>query len=257
MSVENEQLKSAQKETAGANTEMTKQFLAAKQEIASLKNQVAFLSRENVRLTDIINQHANALYGRKSEKVEDIFCVDTGQEEICDPLDEDAEEPEEELTSSDLYKTRKQLLRSGERCHGKKTPGKRENDLSKLPVKITYDCDVDGINEQYGEGTWGIIFWERHDRIEIIPCTTFRHSIYTPVIKHIEEGYLQRMPNHYEFRPRSLVSSSLLSLIIKDKYSLFLPTYRQEHDECRFGIQISRQTMTNWILWTSELVWPV
>lgn len=50
----------------------------------------------------------------------------------------------------------------------------------------------------------------------------------------------------------SYVSASLLAHILSDKYERALPLYRQEVDFKRKGLEISRQTMSNWIIASSE-----
>lgn len=54
--------------------------------------------------------------------------------------------------------------------------------------------------------------------------------------------------------PGSIVTPSLLSQIVVSKFSDALPLNRQERILGRIGIQISRQTMCNWIIRASEKV---
>jgi len=49
-----------------------------------------------------------------------------------------------------------------------------------------------------------------------------------------------------------IVSPSLLSFIVCNKYVLALPLYRQEQELKRIGVHISRQTMANWIVHTAR-----
>jgi len=49
-----------------------------------------------------------------------------------------------------------------------------------------------------------------------------------------------------------IASPSLLSFILCNKYVLALPLYRQEQELMRAGIHISRQTMANWIIYTTR-----
>ena len=52
--------------------------------------------------------------------------------------------------------------------------------------------------------------------------------------------------------PKSLASPSLLANIIMDKFCMFVPMYRMEHDINRYGFSLSRQTMSNWIIKAAE-----
>jgi hypothetical protein len=49
-----------------------------------------------------------------------------------------------------------------------------------------------------------------------------------------------------------VVSSSLLSFIMCNKFVLALPLYRQEQELARLGINISRQTMANWVIYAAN-----
>jgi transposase len=48
--------------------------------------------------------------------------------------------------------------------------------------------------------------------------------------------------------PGSLVSPSLLAHVMVQKYCDGLPLHRQEQQWSRLGIEISRQTMANWMI---------
>jgi transposase len=48
--------------------------------------------------------------------------------------------------------------------------------------------------------------------------------------------------------PRSFVSPSLMAFIMDRKYSLAIPLYRQEQQFKHFGIDLSRQTLANWMI---------
>lgn len=53
--------------------------------------------------------------------------------------------------------------------------------------------------------------------------------------------------------PKSSASPSLLAKIIYDKYEKALPLYRQETEYRNIGFDLSRQTMSNWIMKADEL----
>jgi transposase len=61
----------------------------------------------------------------------------------------------------------------------------------------------------------------------------------TPIIK-------AQMPN--PILPGSLASPSILAYIMDQKYTNSMPLYRQEQQLSRLGVELSRQTMANWIL---------
>lgn len=56
---------------------------------------------------------------------------------------------------------------------------------------------------------------------------------------------------------KSLVSPSLMAHIMYQKFCNAMPLYRQEQDLKRMGIQISRQTMANWVISGAKLLQPL
>lgn len=57
--------------------------------------------------------------------------------------------------------------------------------------------------------------------------------------------------------PKSIATPSLLSQIISCKYQFGLPLYRQETMFSDIGIELSRQTMSSWMLRTAQLLEPL
>lgn len=53
--------------------------------------------------------------------------------------------------------------------------------------------------------------------------------------------------------PGSLVSPSSVAYIMSQKYVEGMPLYRQEQHLARSGVDLSRQTLANWLLKGSEL----
>lgn len=66
-----------------------------------------------------------------------------------------------------------------------------------------------------------------------------KENLTTPIIK-------VPMPN--PILPGSMASSSMVAYIIEQKYTNSMPLYRQEQQLSRMGIELSRQTMANWVL---------
>jgi transposase len=85
------------------------------------------------------------------------------------------------------------------------------------------------------------------------------------VVKHVRHVYACRdcereatetpittapMPN--PVYPKSLASPSAMAYILHQKYVEGLPLYRQEKQWERFGVNLSRQTMANWVLQAAD-----
>lgn len=61
-------------------------------------------------------------------------------------------------------------------------------------------------------------------------------------------GSFKYAPEYRSLIEKSPVTPSLLAYILNQKYCLGLPLYRQEQELKRFGINLSRQTMSNWTI---------
>ena len=57
--------------------------------------------------------------------------------------------------------------------------------------------------------------------------------------------------------PKGIATSSLLSQLITSKYNYGLPLYRQESMFKQYGIELSRKTMSDWILKSATLFEPL
>ncbi len=88
------------------------------------------------------------------------------------------------------------------------------------------------------------------DRYYTYACQTCnKKNIETPVVKAARE------PN---FIPGSFAMPETVPYIMANKFVLGVPLYRQEQEWKRRGIPLSRQTMSNWLVWSAEhLLAPV
>ena len=104
---------------------------------------------------------------------------------------------------------------------------------------------------------------DKNEQLEFIPASI-------KVIEHIRPKYSCR---HCEQQgtevaikiapvppapiPKSIATASLLSQIITSKYQYALPLYRQEQMFKQHGIELSRKTMADWMIKSSELLVPI
>lgn len=143
----------------------------------------------------------------------------------------------------------------------KKQKGKREIDFSGLPVEqIIHELPE---NERVCPDCCGEMHAFGHEvyRRELT-CIPVQYK----VTEHIQTAYACRACEHNSIHvpikksivpvaliPGSgIVSPSLLSNVLNNKYTLALPLYRQEQEMARFGVNISRQTMSNWVITAHE-----
>lgn len=204
------------------------------QEIMELRQQVEWLTQQ-LRL---MQRRQFAPSSEKTETISEQISLFNEAEEAADP-----EEPEPALEQI-TYKRKKQK-------------GKREMDFSGLPTeRIIHELpEGDRLCLECGESLHAC----GHDVLR-------RELTYIPaqykVTEHIQTVYscrhCERENDHVPMRksavPSALIpgsgvaSPSLLAHILNSKYVLALPLYRQEQELGRVGINISRQTMANWVI---------
>lgn len=79
---------------------------------------------------------------------------------------------------------------------------------------------------------------------------------YTYACKQCEqetgEGNLLKAPKQPVFYPGSFASPEAVAQIMVQKFVMHAPLYRQEQEFQRKGLKLSRQTMANWMIYTSD-----
>lgn len=243
------------KETENASTEMALQFQQMKSERDAALKEVDSLRKQNQHLTGIQTIQTNELFGRSTEKTEDILGqVLNGDIPNGDPLSEESSEEKSETNDDEKtrQKTRKrvkELLRLlfGSPDQNEPEKQKRRMDLSKLPVQTLFDYDIDELNRKYGEGNWRFAFWSERKTVERVRQTSYVKSVFKPIVSVELDHQLIRPVWENALIPKSVASPSLLSELIVDWGRMFLPLYRQEMNEERFGFHLSRQLMSSWI----------
>lgn len=137
--------------------------------------------------------------------------------------------------------------------HKKKKKGQREFNLKGFPEEMipAHSVSEEQLNEFYGEGSWRRMPDEVYKRL--------RHEPESWTVEiHTVEVYVGTDGEHQdEFmrgsRPKdllrnSIVTPSLLASILNVKYVNSSALHRIEQEFQRNGVNISRQTMSNWII---------
>ncbi|MGG1553390.1 IS66 family transposase [Paenibacillus ferrarius] len=141
----------------------------------------------------------------------------------------------------------------------KKKVGAREAKLDALPVEtIEYRLSEEEQVCPCCAGKLHGMSTEVRRELKIIPAEV-------KVVEHVRHVYACRHCEREEIRTPiitapmpapvaagSLVSPSILAYIMSQKYVDSLPLYRQEQQFMRLGVQLSRQTMANWLIAGSE-----
>jgi len=225
----------------------------ALQAIDQLQEENTLLKQQNTELSAKVqwyeaqfrlNQHR--LFGRSSETTPPTQ-ITLFNEAEAEAKPEVPEPAFEEIT----YKRHKQS-------------GQREEMLKELPVEtIEYRLPE---NEQKCPNCGGPLHemsTEVRQEIKIIPAQV-------SVVKHVRYVYSCRRCERQEITtpvqtasmpepviPGSLASPSAMAYIMSQKFVEGLPLYRQEEQWKRLGLNISRQTMANWMIKGADWLGPL
>lgn len=141
----------------------------------------------------------------------------------------------------------------------RKSSGKREADLSKLPLEtVTYTlAEGEQICACCG-GSLHEMTTQTRREIAVVPPQV-------KVVQHVRQVYACRHCERHELHtpivtapmprpvyPGSLASPSAMAHVMCQKYVSSQPLYRQEQEWTRLGYPLSRQTMANWVIYGAE-----
>ncbi len=137
----------------------------------------------------------------------------------------------------------------------KKQAGQREDKLRNLPVEVVeYRLPEEEQVCPCCQGALHEMSTQVRQELKVIPAqvVVVKHVQYIYACRQCEKNNIStpiikaEMPS--PILPGSLASPSILAYIIDQKYTVSLPLYRQEQQLSRLGIELSRQTMANWLL---------
>lgn len=193
---------------------------------------------EQVRLA---NQHR---FGRHTETMESI----EGQLSFFDEADALYNPLVQEPDAEDV------LPRKAKK---KKAKGQREEDLRDFPEDIipTHTVSREVLDAFYGEGNWRQMPSETYKRLRHEPesWTVEVHTVDVFVGtdgEHQDEFMRGDRPKDL-FRG-SIATPSLVASILNVKYVNSAPLHRIEQEFSRNGVNISRQTMSNWMIGSAK-----
>ena len=141
----------------------------------------------------------------------------------------------------------------------KKRRGKREEDLSFLPVeRIDYELPLtERVCPDCGDTMRDIGVHTRRE-LKLIPAKVIvlEHAAHAYACRNCAENG-ERTPFLKAQAPRALIrgslaSPSLIAHIVAQKYGNGMPLYRLEKGFHYDGVTVSRQTMANWVIFCSE-----
>jgi transposase len=110
---------------------------------------------------------------------------------------------------------------------------------------------------------WTLIGYDTSEQLAIIPrqhyVIVYKRAKYVPVNDEIagaEQG-IRIAPRPDQILPKSIAHSSVIADVVVRKFVDGLPYYRQEAIHAREGIELSRQTMSGWVIQLHEQLTPL
>ncbi len=239
-----EKMELLEKERSEAQTAMSREYHALKEKLAACQEKIRTLEAQLKHAAEKNSTLVKERFGRHTEKTADLLASAPVQEEE----EEAAREPEsvgQDCLDSCRSEKPSQKRRSS---HGRKTVGKRDRDLEGLPSVNIFELDPDALEALYGAGNWRIAHWRRHRRLGYRPEAVFVEYRYTPVLSIGLEHVMEEALPCPVLMKNSPATPGLATKILYDKFFLGLPVYRQSQHFHALGVELSRQTMTNWII---------
>lgn len=202
-----------------------------------------------------LQKNRNSRYGRSSETADSLQLQWLFDEaEVTIAAEEGEAEQEQEETTEVKAHTRKKH---------------KKHDLTILPASTpvleidhTDECPVP-VDPNTGEAMV-LVDKRAEDKVGFIPATTYieRHlfPVYAPLGYDGDEGESLKSvsyPTHPRILRGVMVTNSLASEVMVQKFCDHLPLYRQQDIFARRGLQISRQSMAQWIIDCAKRLQPL
>lgn len=133
----------------------------------------------------------------------------------------------------------------------RKRKGKRDEDLMNFDSKVIEHTLTEAeLSAHFPEG-YTRLPDEVYRKLELIPAVFEVHEHHIAVYKG-KNGKIVKANHPKEMLDGSIATPSLVSAVINSKYTNAVPLYRQEQEFARNDVNLSRQTMANWVIKTSE-----
>ena len=204
------------------------------------------ISKQTVAIQNLTEQIAimnTKTFGKKSEK----FQIDADQLNFFTEIFNEAEslidgqlsiEPSMDEVIVPAHKRRKRK-------------GKIDEDLMDLDTKIIEHTLTDEELSGYFPEGYKRLPDEVYKKPELIPAVFEVHEHHIAVCKG-KNGKIVKAEHPKEMLNGSIATPSIVSAVIHGKYTNAVPLYRQEQEFARNDVNISRQTMANWVITSAE-----
>lgn len=223
--------------TIKSREEMTEIISSLEQQIRQRDNLISVLETK----VQLANQRQFARKSEKNPPDENQLKLGLFDEATLVEGSKEIEEADETITIS---------------THTRKKSGRKPLPKNLPRVKKIHDISEDEKNCSCG-CTLTLIGQDVTEQLDIIPAKI-------QVIEHVKLKYackgceqIVKTAAPKQPIPKSIASAGLLATVITNKYCDHLPLYRQERIFQRMGIDIPRNTLSNWMIKSSNLLLPL
>ena len=211
--------------------------------LLGMQDQIAQQSIAIEKLTEQIALMNAGTFGKKSEKLQ----IDENQLNFFSEILNEAESLIDGQLS--IEPSMDEVLVPAHKRRRRK--GKLDEDLMNFDSKvIEHTLTDEQLAEHFPEG-YRRLPDEVYRKLELIPAVFEVHEHHIAVYKG-KNGKIVKAEHPKEMLNGSIATPSIVSAVIHGKYTNAVPLYRQEQEFARNDVNISRQTMANWVITSAE-----
>lgn len=228
---------------------LEEQLAFMKQQNEELSKKLDVSLAQNKYLSEQVRQLTKMIYSSRSEKSK--YQAPDGQCSLFDndPSFNESEQTEEQSTETVTYTVTR--LNKKKKRNDSFIEGVEVEEIHHHPTNLQCDCCE---NQLYEIGST-----VAREEAAFIPAKLMR-------VQHIEHAYeckqckkdneqntfIQRGKAPTAAIPRSIAGPTVLAKVIYDKFSLYLPLYRQVKEWARTGLITNDKNLSNWVIRTTE-----
>ena len=211
-----------------------------------LTAQVENLNRQISSLQENLAVLTQNRFGRKTEKTDTIGTQLSFDPETMEIINEAEMLLESGIPEEPAFET---VVKAHTR---KKHQGKRDEDLSGFPVEIVeHRLSPDQLDAEFPGGYYEMKP-EIYKELEVIPAQyiVYEHHVYSYISREKADGdsKIIRAPKPERLLNNSILTPSLASYVINQKYVDAMPLNRIHDEFKRNDLEISRQVLAGWMI---------
>lgn len=213
--------------------------------IFQMQDRLDKLEHDYENLMEQIRLANQQRFGRRTEKLNEIAGQLSFFNEAEANCQEDAQEPPIEETVWEFKPVRK-----------RKKKGQREEDLKDLPQEeFLHDVPEEKLVKTFGESNYKSMPDDVYWQLRFVPAKWIaeKHTVKVYVgTDGLHQDEFLRGDHPATLFKGSIATPSLMAAIINAKYVNSNPLDRIARDFQTNGLRLSKQTMSNWVVWIAE-----